>query len=76
LSVVFLVGCKNNIKLEQAETVDTEVQSNTQETALLTPKLLVNLPETFNSPASGDLDKFGNVIFTSPNLHNDVFIKA
>ncbi|MEP2058540.1 MAG: hypothetical protein ABJJ05_12080 [Maribacter litoralis] len=37
---------------------------------------MVNLPETFNSPASGDLDKEGNAIFTSPNLHNEVLIKA
>lgn len=71
-----MVGCKTNVKSEQAETLATEVKSNTQEKALLTPKLLVNLPETFNSPASGDLDKDGNVIFTSPNLHNDVLIKA
>jgi len=42
----------------------------------LTSKLLLDLPETFNSPASGAKDKEGNVYFTSPNFHNEVLIKA
>lgn len=42
---------------------------------LLTPELLVDLPNTFNSPASSDMDKEGNVYITSPNFHNDALIK-
>ncbi|XQF89606.1 hypothetical protein ACOBV8_12215 [Pseudoalteromonas espejiana] len=43
---------------------------------LLTPQLLVDLPNTFNSPASSDIDSQGNVFITSPNFHNDTLIKA
>lgn len=42
----------------------------------LTPELFLNLPETFNSPASSDFDAAGNIYFTSPNFHNDTLIKA
>ncbi|WP_339899650.1 hypothetical protein [Paraglaciecola polaris] len=38
--------------------------------------LLMTLPNTFNSPASSDLDSHGNIYFTSPNFHNDTLIKA
>jgi hypothetical protein len=74
--LTFNVRCINNSKSENTETSTTEVKANTKETALITPRLLLNLPETFNSPASGDLDSEGNVIFTSPNLHNEVLMKA
>lgn len=69
-------GCNTKSKSKNTESSTTEVKANTKGTALLTPRLLLNLPETFNSPASGDLDSEGNVIFTSPNLHNEVLIKA
>ena len=42
---------------------------------LLPPELLVDLPSPFNSPASSDMDKEGNVYITSPNFHNDALIK-
>ena len=38
-------------------------------------QLLAKLPLTFNSPASFTLDAYNNVLFTSPNLHNDTFVK-
>ncbi|EAS19716.1 conserved hypothetical protein [Flavobacteria bacterium BBFL7] len=69
------IGCNSNSKLKTTET-SPEVKVDTKETTLITPRLLLNLPEIFNSPASGDLDNDGNVIFTSPNLHNDFLIKA
>lgn len=39
-------------------------------------ELFLNLPETFNSPASAELDAQGNIYFTSPNFHNDALIKV
>lgn len=39
-------------------------------------ELFMDLPETFNSPASSDFDHQGNVYFTSPNFHNDALIKS
>lgn len=39
------------------------------------PTLLASLPLTFNSPASFAIDAYNNVLFTSPNLHNDAFVK-
>jgi len=46
--------------------------------AMFTPtkaELLVELPMSYNSPASFALDANNNVLFTSPNLHNDTFVK-
>lgn len=42
----------------------------------LKPELFLPLPEAFNSPASTDFDKEGNIYFTSPNFHNDALIKS
>ncbi len=44
--------------------------------AKLQSELFLSLPETFNSPASSDFDKEGNIYFTSPNFHNDALIKS
>ena len=38
--------------------------------------LLFNLPDHFNSPASGAKDADGNIYFSSPNLHNDLVEKS
>lgn len=57
----------------------TTLPANTQtDVATTVPKssqLLATLPLTFNSPASFSLDANNNVLFTSPNLHNDLFVK-
>jgi len=39
-------------------------------------ELFLQLPTTFNSPASSDFDQEGNIYFTSPNFHNDALIKS
>ena len=36
---------------------------------------LQNLPAQFNSPASFALDANNNILFTSPNLHNQTLIE-
>ncbi|ASJ95928.1 NHL repeat-containing protein [Shewanella marisflavi] len=38
-------------------------------------RLVAELPLSFNSPASFALDSSNNILFTSPNLHNDLFLK-
>ena len=38
-------------------------------------ELLASLPQEYNSPASLTIDVYNNVLFTSPNLHNDTFVK-
>ena len=38
-------------------------------------KLYLTLSDSFNSPASADVDKAQNIYFTSPNFHNDALIK-
>ena len=40
------------------------------------PKLFMELPATFNSPASATVGEDGNIYFTSPNFHNDALVKA
>lgn len=48
---------------------------NTNQTDLMKPTLLAKLPVAFNSPASLTIDAYNNVLFTSPNLHNETFLK-
>ena len=61
-TLVTIYGCTSTAKTE----VNIE-QSK--------PELLASLPLTFNSPASFTLDAENNILFTSPNLHNETFIK-
>ena len=72
----FNSGCTGAVSSNtKSETKDTsEISETTSDT--LVAKLFLNLPETFNSPASGDLDEEGNLYFTSPNFHNDVLITS
>lgn len=62
VSAAAMWGCAN--------TVDNQMISSVKNT-----QLLAELPMSFNSPASFTLDDNENVLFTSPNLHNDLFVK-
>ena len=42
----------------------------------MSSKLLLSLPNQFNSPASAAKDSDGNIYFTSPNIHNDLLEQA
>ncbi len=42
----------------------------------MSSELFFDLPDHFNSPASGASDKLGNIYFSSPNLHNDLVEKT
>ena len=70
IMLTFNYACKQQIESEP-KSVEKKDQSVSQSAALF-----LNLPEIFNSPASGTLDKNGNMYFTSPNFHNDVLIKS
>lgn len=54
----------------------TSVITHTAFAGSLKSELFLTLPATFNSPASTDFDREGNIYFTSPNFHNDTLIKA
>ena len=66
LAIVTLVSCSQTSQ---------NAQSVTPEKALAQTMLLANLPLFFNSPASFTIDNSNNILFTSPNLHNDTFVK-
>ncbi|MEM9101977.1 MAG: hypothetical protein AAGB12_06620 [Pseudomonadota bacterium] len=53
----------------------TSTVQATQAVKTKQPKLLASLPQAYNSPASFTIDAFNNVLFTSPNLHNETFVK-
>ncbi len=81
--IIYIIGCialitsnacAGNAKSEEKQKPNDVLVK--EKSIKLEAKLFLNLPETFNSPASGDIDKEGNVYFTSPNFHNEVFIKA
>ena len=55
--------------------VTAEQLSTTNSEPLPPSQLLAKLPDNYNSPASFTLDAYNNVLFTSPNLHNDAFVK-
>lgn len=59
---------------KEIEGIQTSITE--EKTVALESQLFLNLPETFNSPASGTIDKAGNIYFTSPNFHNDLLIKS
>ncbi|WP_109832275.1 NHL repeat-containing protein [Reichenbachiella versicolor] len=74
VSLVFTYSC-DKVKSENQK--KSEVKEVTaKKPVVLESKLFLNLPETFNSPASGDIDSEGNIYFTSPNFHNDALIKS
>ncbi|WP_200799217.1 NHL repeat-containing protein, partial [Tenacibaculum agarivorans] len=75
--LIVIQACKGKIKPETKQ----ESENSVPTTAVVKPvsleaKLFLNLPETFNSPASGAIDTEGNIYFTSPNFHNDVLIQS
>lgn len=61
-SILVAAGCTSTL---QAESNVEAKQSG----------LLASLPQEYNSPASFTIDAYNNVLFTSPNLHNDTFVK-
>ena len=69
LAIGTLVACS------QTSQTSKNVQSVRSEKALAQTMLLANLPLYFNSPASLTIDNNNNILFTSPNLHNDAFVK-
>lgn len=76
VSFLFLILCLVTISCNTAKSEIKKEKTVANKAEKLQSKLFLNLPETFNSPASGDIDKSGNVYFTSPNFHNDVLIKS
>lgn len=76
VSFLFLILCLVTISCNTAKSEIKKVKTVANKAEKFQSKLFLNLPETFNSPASGDIDKSGNVYFTSPNFHNDVLIKS
>lgn len=63
-------------KIIMAATLLIGFATNHAYAAKLQSELFLNLPETFNSPASSDFDKEGNIYFTSPNFHNEALIRS
>ncbi|MEM9866551.1 MAG: hypothetical protein AAF765_02605 [Bacteroidota bacterium] len=70
LIFLFTQSCKEHTN---SKTLEAPQSPKTKE---YTTKLFLELPETFNSPASGTIDDDGNIYFTSANLHNEVLIEA
>lgn len=74
IALIVTNGCKENKNEKNVKTLDVKkIEEKTSK--VYKTELLVNLPEQFNSPASGDVDADGNLYFTSPNLHNAALIK-
>ena len=72
LLAIWIIGsCGTN-----TETIEESNSDDGKKPVKRIAKLLLDLPETFNSPASGAIDGEGNVYFTSPNFHNEALMKS
>lgn len=71
--LVILSACKSKTKMEDTIAEEEKVVDTFK---VSEPRLFLDLPDHFNSPASCEIDGSGNIYFTSPNLHNEALIKA